>query len=207
MRLPAAWPPAAAPSAAPAVKEEDDGPDVQPSSKEVRACVRPEESFALPPRTVSTVLLLASAWPAGGGVPVHAGERHHHCGDAPPGGRGPRGGHHAYHHAACAPTPCIPPPHLLHATHAQVGNFELKVKRSGGGSASWAPAAPAPPTVVIATPAPATDTTKTMDESVDESLVYVQSPKVGGAQHGGMAAGKAARRAAPRAAGRSSSSS
>jgi len=62
--------------------------------------------------------------------------------------------------------------------YAQVGSFELYVKRSIGGVA-----AAAPPTVVIkeAPPPPprAMDSVKSMDESVDESLVYVSSPKVG----------------------------
>jgi len=57
-----------------------------------------------------------------------------------------------------------------------VGSFELRVKRSTG-----AVAAAAPQTVVIKESPPPppqpTDTVKSVDESVDESLVYVSSPK------------------------------
>ncbi|KAF5836809.1 hypothetical protein DUNSADRAFT_5388 [Dunaliella salina] len=77
----------------------------------------------------------------------------------------------------------------------QVGSFELKVKRSiGGAAAAAASAAAAPQTVVIkeAPPPPPQplDTVKTMDESMDESLVYVSSPKVGIFTRGKYAGGK-----------------
>jgi len=75
------------------------------------------------------------------------------------------------HKAAHPPTPF----------YGQVGSFELKVKRSIGGAAAAAvAAAAAPPTVVIKeAPAPTPlETVKSMDESVDESLIYVSSPKV-----------------------------
>lgn len=85
--------------------------------------------------------------------------------------------------------------------HLQVGTFELKVRRSlttGGASVGGAPAAPAPaaapaysaPQTLVITKAPAVDTLKTMEESVDESLVPILSPKVGIFRRGRYAAGK-----------------
>lgn len=61
-----------------------------------------------------------------------------------------------------------------------MGSFELKVKRSVSGGAPVyahapvaAPAAPAPAaTVSVDVPAP------TVEDTVDESLVYVNAPKV-----------------------------
>mmetsp|Transcript_24519 Transcript_24519/g.66887 ORF Transcript_24519/g.66887 Transcript_24519/m.66887 type:complete len:184 (-) Transcript_24519:546-1097(-) len=74
----------------------------------------------------------------------------------------------------------------------QVGSFELRVKRSIGGAAAAAAAA-APQTVVIkeAPPPPQPlDSVKSMDESMDESLVYVSSPKVGIFTRGKYVGGK-----------------
>ncbi len=75
------------------------------------------------------------------------------------------------------------------AARVQVGNFELKVRRSTGALPSLVPAvaaAPAPPppapysapeTLVI-TKAPPMDTLKmTIEESMDESVVPILSPK------------------------------
>lgn len=76
--------------------------------------------------------------------------------------------------------------HNAHTTHIQqVGNFELKVRRNTGPSAAAvaaaaaaapAPAAPVATAVVFAHP-PA-EPMKTLEESVDESLVPLLSPKV-----------------------------
>ncbi len=65
-----------------------------------------------------------------------------------------------------------------------MGSFELKVKRSMGGHAAAVHAAPAPvahaaPVAVAPAPAPAQPEVVVLEETVDESLVYVTSPKVG----------------------------
>lgn len=87
--------------------------------------------------------------------------------------------------------------------HLQVGSFELKVRRSTGAlpttatSAALAapPAAPAPapysaPETLVITKAPPMETLKTMEESMDESLVPILSPKVGVFRRGKYAGGK-----------------
>ncbi|PNW88631.1 hypothetical protein CHLRE_01g037850v5 [Chlamydomonas reinhardtii] len=76
--------------------------------------------------------------------------------------------------------------------HLKMGSFELKVKRSVSGGAPVyahapvaAPAAPAPAaTVSVDVPAP------TVEDTVDESLVYVNAPKVGVFRRGKYAGGK-----------------
>lgn len=65
-----------------------------------------------------------------------------------------------------------------------MGSFELKVKRSMAGHAAAVHAAPAPvahaaPVAVVPPPAPAQPEVVVLEETVDESLVYVNSPKVG----------------------------
>ncbi|EFJ45055.1 hypothetical protein VOLCADRAFT_109910 [Volvox carteri f. nagariensis] len=83
--------------------------------------------------------------------------------------------------------------------HLKMGNFELKVKRSVAGSAAAAPlyastvapATPAEPVVAssplqsVEAPPPAS-----VEDTVDESLVYVTSPKVGTFRRGKYAGGK-----------------
>ncbi len=69
----------------------------------------------------------------------------------------------------------------------QVGNFELKVKRSTAGQALGASlaAAPAqaaaapttPPTLMVLSKTP-TETLRSMEETLDESTVPIYSPKV-----------------------------
>eukprot|EP00197_Chlamydomonas_leiostraca_P002814 CAMPEP_0202857240 /NCGR_PEP_ID=MMETSP1391-20130828/261_1 /ASSEMBLY_ACC=CAM_ASM_000867 /TAXON_ID=1034604 /ORGANISM="Chlamydomonas leiostraca, Strain SAG 11-49" /LENGTH=234 /DNA_ID=CAMNT_0049536021 /DNA_START=30 /DNA_END=734 /DNA_ORIENTATION=- len=76
----------------------------------------------------------------------------------------------------------------------QVGSFQLKVKRRVAPAApAYAPvaAAPAPaaPTTVVVTKAPV-ETMKTLEETIDESLVSIPSPKVGIFRRGKYAGGK-----------------
>ncbi|KAJ9518465.1 hypothetical protein QJQ45_018483 [Haematococcus lacustris] len=76
-----------------------------------------------------------------------------------------------------------------HST-SQVGNFELRVRRSTKDGSASSPAAPQQ-TVVITTPAPTPmETLKSLEESMDESLVPILSPKVGIFRRGKYAAGK-----------------
>ncbi|KAJ9518801.1 hypothetical protein QJQ45_026070 [Haematococcus lacustris] len=74
--------------------------------------------------------------------------------------------------------------------HLQVGNFELRVRRSTKDGSASSPVAPQQ-TVVITTPAPTPmETLKSLEESMDESLVPILSPKVGIFRRGKYAAGK-----------------
>jgi biotin carboxyl carrier protein len=73
----------------------------------------------------------------------------------------------------------------------QVGSFNLHVRRSKSAfKAAAAAAAPAP--VAAAAPAPVViaSVDASIEESVDESLVYVQSPKVGIFRRGKFVGGK-----------------
>ncbi|GFR39633.1 hypothetical protein Agub_g99 [Astrephomene gubernaculifera] len=87
--------------------------------------------------------------------------------------------------------------------HLKMSGFELKVKRSVAGSAAapaFAPAAAAAPVAAAAAPAAAAlplaatldlpMPVPTVEDTVDESLVYVNSPKVGIFRRGKYAAGK-----------------
>ncbi|KAG2496133.1 hypothetical protein HYH03_005736 [Edaphochlamys debaryana] len=78
--------------------------------------------------------------------------------------------------------------------HLKMGNFELKVKRSVAGSAvhHFAHAAPAaaPVAAVSAAPAEVAPPAPTAEDTVDESLVYVNAPKVGVFRRGKYAGGK-----------------
>lgn len=67
--------------------------------------------------------------------------------------------------------------------YLQVGSFELKVKRSATGTSAGpvVAAAAAPAAAAHAEPEPlpvVMETTKTVEESVDESVIYITSPKV-----------------------------
>ncbi|GIL65927.1 hypothetical protein Vafri_19561 [Volvox africanus] len=80
----------------------------------------------------------------------------------------------------------------------KMGNFELKIKRSVAGSAPAAPVYAAPVVAHAAAPAVAPAPASSMDappppsmeDTVDESLVYVNSPKVGTFRRGKYAGGK-----------------
>ncbi|GLC37948.1 hypothetical protein PLESTB_001499100 [Pleodorina starrii] len=80
--------------------------------------------------------------------------------------------------------------------HLKMGNFELKVKRSVAGSAAAvpvyaAPVAHAAPAEVVASPLQSMEPpAPSMEDTVDESLVYVNSPKVGIFRRGKYAGGK-----------------
>lgn len=84
--------------------------------------------------------------------------------------------------------------------HLQMGSFQLKVKRSmhtAASVAAAAAAAAAPAAPVFTVPPPrsessslAVESVQSMDESVDESLMYVPSPKVGIFRRGRYAGGK-----------------
>ena len=67
--------------------------------------------------------------------------------------------------------------------YTQMGSFELKVKRSIAGSAvapAYAPAPAAAPAAADAAPAgmQSMEMPPSVEDTVDESLVYVNSPKV-----------------------------
>lgn len=86
---------------------------------------------------------------------------------------------HATPTHACSPPAGKP----LRRHFTQMGNFKLRVKRNVGASASApaaAPAAPAPMATQIIAMSPAV-VEEAPEDSMDEALVYVHAPKVGGA--------------------------